>query len=178
MSINLVDTADKGKVLDDPFFRPGQSNETMNTNENYHIIEQVIPDLKDTPMDVLYKSLPNSQTEFVINQWTFFHVDEIKRLYEYNKKFYSIAVMYRGMGHINIIGYIPSTRNFFMRHDGGSNGYDREAYYNEYTSNEYKPEEFPIFDNKKVSDSDDLKELKISVQYSLDDLMKIINSSS
>ncbi len=172
MSIPLIDTTKEGKVLEDPFFRHGASNARLDTNANFKMVELIIPALKDTPIDTLYKSVPNGQSEFAIGGWTFLSLDEVKRRFVmHHSKFYSVAVFYRGMGHVNMIGYIPSTQNFFMRPDGGSNDYDREAYYEEYTSNAYKPAKFFRFD-KKINNTSDLE---FNVQYTLSELMNIIN---
>ena len=36
------------------------------------------------------------------------------------------------MGHIYVLSYDTKNHKFFIRHDGGSNGYDREYYFNHY----------------------------------------------
>ena len=42
------------------------------------------------------------------------------------------------MGHVIVLSYHPNTSKFFMRHDGGANGYEREEHYNFYHN--YNPE--------------------------------------
>ena len=48
-----------------------------------------------------------------------------------------IAFRYSGMGHINVLFYDPINQCYFIRWDGGSNGYDRKDNYNKLKQYKY-----------------------------------------
>ena len=43
-----------------------------------------------------------------------------------------LATCYHGMGHIMVLGLDKKNNTFFIRRDGGSNGWDRKAYFDKY----------------------------------------------
>ena len=43
-----------------------------------------------------------------------------------------LATCYHGMGHIIVLGLDKKSNTFFIRRDGGSNGWDRKAYFDKY----------------------------------------------
>ena len=66
-----------------------------------------------------------------------YSLDRIKQaceLYEKDEqyKFCDIGLKYYGLGHVKVITLCRETRKFFVRIDGGSNGYDRDSNYNNF----------------------------------------------
>lgn len=69
------------------------------------------------------------------------------------------ALIYLGMGHIIVLGMDKQTQKFFFRRDGGSSGYEREAYYHQY---------------KDLNPSDDKYADKM---YSFSEILEIIKTT-
>ncbi len=126
-------------VIDHPFFvSPALEGKKFN-NQNYLDIKQYPEEMRETitsfplGLRILYFNLTNDE-ESNINKFTFFKLDQIsERKYNYDN-FFDIGLQYAGMGHVLVLSYYPSNKKFFIRMDGGSNGYEREANYNYYKS--------------------------------------------
>jgi hypothetical protein len=66
-----------------------------------------------------------------------FTLMSLKRIYDDKdtyKGFIDIGIQYRGMGHVFVLAVDKKTGMLFIRPDGGSNGYEREMYYNYYST--------------------------------------------
>lgn len=66
-----------------------------------------------------------------------FTLMSLKRIYEDKdayKGFIDIGIQYRGMGHVLVLSVDKKSGMLFIRPDGGSNGYEREMYYNYYST--------------------------------------------
>jgi len=127
-------------VIENPFF---VSNAKEGENLNIDTTENISDEYRDTfsKLDfstrILYSFIGDNK-EYQINDFTFFTLREIqKRKNNYNH-FYDVALKYAGMGHVIVLSYHPNTKKFFVRHDGGANGYEREEHYNFYRN--YNPE--------------------------------------
>jgi len=59
-----------------------------------------------------------------------------------------IGLRYMGMGHVQTIAMSKENNNeFFLRHDGGSNDYDRKDNYEFYSNPSFKPEKIYTIHN-------------------------------
>ncbi|VBB17703.1 hypothetical protein YASMINEVIRUS_166 [Yasminevirus sp. GU-2018] len=136
----------------------------------------------------LYRDIKDNDYGFSVNPWMFLSVNEVSERQDvYAGKMIDIAIKYCGMGHVLVIAYVPATDKFVVRRDGGSNGYEREAYYTEYSSNEYTPALFQVYSPPSVSQSDNTAHTVESssgfffgslfpkTQYSYSDLMPLIS---
>ena len=128
-----------------------------------------------TSLRDIYRDLTDPDHGFVLGEWSFLSAKEIaERSESYKPKMLDIGVKYLGMGHVIVISYIPGTDRFFLRRDGGSNGWEREEYYNKYSDSKFVPSEIPVYARTQTN-----KELRepMSVQYSYRDLMHMIDPS-
>jgi hypothetical protein len=126
------------------------------------------------PVKAIYRDIKDHDHGFTVNNWTFLSANEIRtNQHEYNDKFFDIAVRYNGLGWIVVLAYIPETNNFFFRHDGGSNGYDRDSNYDQYIAPTYIPAQFPM----SQSDPSGESKFEIEVQYTYSNAMLIISNN-
>lgn len=78
--------------------------------------------------------LQDEMTEITINGWNFLCLKEFFDRTQYYQNIYDIATYYHGMGYVLVLSYDKKSSSYFVRLDGGSNGYDREAHFNYYES--------------------------------------------
>ena len=105
--------------------------------ENIEKLEEKI-NLIDTGLsdDIkkFYRSIKSSTQEIYVKEWTLFSIDNIYNMLlkhrENNIHITDIGLKYCGMGHCKVAFYDPQTNMIYYRHDGGSNGWDREERYN------------------------------------------------
>ena len=83
-------------------------------------------------LQTLYFCINDINTEIKIKDWTFLTLKEMMERSEFYENILDIGTKYMGMGHIYVLSYDTKNHRFFIRHDGGSNGYDRENYFNHY----------------------------------------------
>jgi len=74
--------------------------------------------------------------------WEFLSFSDMKRFSKRRLHMVPVAMVYRGLGLMNVIEYVPSKEGYFMHVDGGSNGYDRTEH--AHTWNNYIPEDHEI----------------------------------
>ena len=160
-------------VIDAPFFDPVLNGKTTEDLEDYHV-------LKDTPLEGtiverLYLGVKDKSNGFTFEvngrSFTFLSPDEIVKRDVFNGKMYDIFLTYGGMGWIHVYYYIPSTGQFGCRMDGGSSDWDRQANYEQFSSDSYDPSSFPKF----KGDTDTAK-IQSKVQYSLIELLKLLKN--
>lgn len=80
----------------------------------------------------LYFCVNDINTEIKIKDWTFLTLKKMMERSKLYENILDIATSYMDMGHIYVLSYDTKNHTFFIRHDGGSNGYDREYYFNHY----------------------------------------------
>jgi hypothetical protein len=126
-----------------------QSNQEpfMSNSQDLSIIKDNYINLKLSETELsddiknFYKIFGSSSQEIYINEWTLFSLDNI--IYMHNNyikdniNIYDLGIEYLGMGHVNVAFYDPVNKIINYRHDGGSNGYEREYNYQE-LKNYYK----------------------------------------
>ena len=113
-------------------------NSTENNDYDYKLQETKTL-LEEIPfkneLKFFYQIIANPSVERYINNWTFMSLTNIKQRYlhflEHNqKRTIDFALHYIGMGHCIVVAYDPDSNKIYYRHDGGSNGYDREYNFN------------------------------------------------
>lgn len=72
------------------------------------------------------------ETEIVINDFYAINISKIFELHKNYPNFIDLFWTYIGMGHMVIISMCTHTQKFFLRRDGGSNGFEREDNYLKY----------------------------------------------
>ena len=120
-----------------------QSNQKpfMSNSQDSSIIKDDYINLKLSETELsddiknFYKIFGSSSQEIYINEWTLFSLDNIicmhNNYFKDNINIYDLGIEYLGMGHVNVVFYDAVNKNINYRHDGGSNDYDREYYYQE-----------------------------------------------
>lgn len=76
--------------------------------------------------------LGNPDDEIKSQGFTLMSLSQIEKDEDNYLGFVDIGIKYMGMGHIMVLSIDKVTGNLFIRTDGGSNGYDREAYWKYY----------------------------------------------
>lgn len=160
-------------VIDAPFFIPVLDGKTTEDDVNYGVLKGT--PLEGTIVEILYRGVKdkNNGFTFEINgePFSFLSPNEIIERDVFGGKMYDLFVIYEGMGYVNVFFYIPKTKMFAYRLDGGSNGYDREDNYNMFKSNEYDPASFPKFEGDPETD-----ELEENIQYTLEQLLILLKN--
>lgn len=121
------------------FFKYEDENEDENEDEHEHKNHlDYNTFFKDININDEIKNffilIGSKEKEIYINNWTILSHDNIIDIYNNHKaeniNVIDIALLYLGMGHVQIIFYDPIQNLLFSRHDGGSNGWDREDCFN------------------------------------------------
>lgn len=184
ITFSVIQTKQYFTVFDDPFFRPLESKEKFYISidiPNYYEdtnCENQMSDLTNekifninilhkTPVEYIYSKIENKFQEIAHGCWTFISINDITNRIEYYKnKFIDIGIAYIYRGNIAVISYIPDTRYFFVRIDGGSNLSERKNHFLKYSANDYQPNTFPIF---KYSEIENYKK-RIQCDEKIDDM--------
>jgi hypothetical protein len=80
----------------------------------------------------MHKIIGDPDKEVYIGYWTILSLNQVldrfKKLKDKNqKRVFDIALRYTGMGHVDILSCDLQTHKLFIRHDGGANGWERQA---------------------------------------------------
>ena len=89
---------------------------------------------------LIYKILGNTTKEIYLGEWTLLSLDKALEQYDdycknNRKNVFNVGYKYVGMGHVEVLSCDLDSHLLFLRPDGGSNGYDRLANYNEIINN-------------------------------------------
>ena len=111
-----------------------------------NIILESIP--VGTNLKRLYQIIGNTKCDYYFDDWILMNLDSLKERYDNfitnnQTRVIDFGYCYGGMGHCVVASYDPETKKIFYRHDGGSNGYDREFHFN--FIKDYTPEESKLF---------------------------------
>ena len=163
------------KIIDQSCFIPILTGSASSDNVNYGVFDNT--PLKNTIVEQLYLGIkdPSNGFTFEVNGMSisFLSPNEIMKRNVFNGKMYDVFIIYAGMGWVKAFYYVPLTNMFGFRMDGGSNGYDREENYKEYSSDEFNPSKFEVFDSSIHSKS----QIKENIRYPLDELLKILKNT-
>jgi hypothetical protein len=112
--------------------------------------------------------LGNPDDEIKTNGFTFMNLNQIEKDKINYKWFLDLGFQYYGMGHVIVLSLDKTTGKLFIRRDGGSNGFEREAY-SIYYRNKNPSRVF----KDKLMDMDQIFELLKS--YKIKDNIPIVN---
>ncbi len=119
--------------IQQPFFSSDNNGNKFVINfqslSNYNI-----PESSNRNIILIYKILGDPTKEIYIGEWTILSLDKALSIYQEfcnngQKNVFDIGYRYLGMGHIEVISCDLKSHLLFYRRDGGSNGYDRQANY-------------------------------------------------
>jgi len=134
----ITEVGKKGDIDHDsvmaPFF--SQSPDNSDTQDQLDFLTAKVNDLVTTsnippPLARLYKIMGHPAREYYFGDWIFMSLDKIITMKNAKEKegqmnVVDFAVLYMGMGHCIIAAMDPRDDKIFYRHDGGSNGWERE----------------------------------------------------
>ena len=136
---NLQVSIPEEKTTDHPFFQPSLDENTVETLFNQKcensINEKVVSFSKNNnlPFELkfLYLFLGVDNREIMVKDLSLFSFNElVKRndnIVETGQiDIIDLGTIYLGMGHVAVLSLNKKNSKVFLRHDGGSNGYDRE----------------------------------------------------
>lgn len=88
----------------------------------------------------LYLGLKNQEDSIIYQDFTFLNLNSINKYakemrQDDQEEYIDIAVSYIGMGHYWVVSWHKDQRKYFIRMDGGSNGYDAKDNYERYVKN-------------------------------------------
>ena len=116
-----------------------------------------------TPLATLFKVIGHPSREYYFNNWILLNLNKIVNVYNSKvekgqNNIIDFSVMYMGMGHCIVCAMDPRDKKVFYRHDGGSNGWERQHNYEKivtYDSNSGKKFSFKHWmDLTKQTDKD------------------------
>ena len=124
----------------EPFFCNDPRSESFDIEFNNNEIYKDIPLGLNRNIILIYKILGNPKKEIYLGRWTILSLEEaLKQYKDYcekgQKKIYNIGYKYLGMGHVQVVSCDLDSHLLFYRNDGGSNGYDRIANYEDIINN-------------------------------------------
>ena len=134
----------KFNVLANPFFIQPQSvnipnAQTPDLDEFQKVYDNLPSDIVFNPwimMAYLFSGSPNRA--IIIKDWTIFSLSQaIERILDRKKEhpeitWTDLGHRYMGLGHIQVLRMDLESGSLFTQYDGGSNGYDRDAYWEQY----------------------------------------------
>lgn len=95
-----------------------------------------------------YSKLSHDET-IIVNEFHFNTIDALNEAYQevYDAKLrneeitatFNIGYKYTGMGNTCILVYDPRVQKYYFRHDGGSDGWDRERVYKFFEGTDFDP---------------------------------------
>ena len=155
-----------------PFFSKYESQEETDkkdVQEVYSILKKYELPKK---LEILFQLICNPHVEYYFNNWTLMSLDTLGKHFDAKeadgqKRVIDFAHHYLGMGHCIICSVDVEDKKIFFRHDGGSNGYERQERYNQILEYEPKDEDKYEFDywlklasGETLTDFDNIKKIK------------------
>jgi hypothetical protein len=133
-------------IVDGLFYQPGKKDfdwsfGTLNESGN-KLLEKLHKEF-DFPKELVYAylGLNTENDELVYNNYTFLSLTNISKELDRQKKygqnkFVDIGMRYAGMGHCFVLSWHKIERKFFIRLDGGANGYDVQYNHTKFIEND------------------------------------------
>lgn len=83
----------------------------------------------------IYLTLGADNIEFNLDNYIFFSLSDLEERYNTyvdagQTRICDLAHTYMGMGHVKVLSFDIASKMIYYRHDGGSNGWDRESHWN------------------------------------------------
>lgn len=157
---NEIKYNDETNVQDAPFFMIKSKDnifdimgniQLIKDKENYSLMLDNSSINFSLDHKMFYYIFKTADVQVIIKDFTFFSLSTInndKDKYEY---FIDIALSYIGMGHVYVISMLKDTGKLFLRHGGGSNGYEAKFNYEKFLHFKPLPENLDkIFDFSQV----------------------------
>jgi len=135
-------------VTSHPFFQTPQEGIILDFNTSKSLNCKQRQFLNDNFKSIEIKAIYNfiePNKELYVCDYNFFSLDEIIKRSKNFPNFIDIGLKYEGMGHVIVISYYIKEDRFFLRRDGGSNGWDREGNHQFYNRTEYEPNNKSLF---------------------------------
>lgn len=134
------------------------NSDTIFLNDIDPILENLITEFEiPITLAMLFRIFSNKNAEIKIKNMTILSPYQIIKDKDDYQHILNIGIIYCGMGHISVLTMDKNTKKFFFRPDGGSNGYEREDYYNKYYILE--PSKDENFKNRLLSFNDILDQM-------------------
>ena len=141
--IKIMNVLKKSSISSDDYDSTKEvffSRDEHQTFEINHEIINNIPEGINRNISLIYDILGSSKKEIYIGEWVIMSLEKAIEIYEEYckhglKNVYDIGYRYMGMGHIEIISCDLESHLLFFHRGGGSNGWDREANFNEIVKN-------------------------------------------
>ena len=128
-------------------------SDTISLNDIDPILENLITEFEIPIMlAMLFRIFANKNAEIKIKNMTILSPYQIIKDKDDYQHILNIGIIYCGMGHVSVLTMDKNSKKFFFRPDGGSNGYEREAYDKKYYI--LKPSEDEDFKDRLLSFND------------------------
>ncbi len=132
----------QNNIIEHPFYQSPKEGDSwkfgqLNQNGQNILVELVNQYAIPKEISYLYLGLKNEKESFIYKKITYMNLETIKnqvKLYRLDnqKEFIDLAMTYGGMGYCWIIAWHTKEQKYFIRLDGGSNGYECQYNYNRY----------------------------------------------
>ena len=170
---NEIMVVDPG-ITEHPFFWPCIEGDEYNFESLNLLTQEQKEFLSFFPLTfrVLYNTV-NPKNEIVIKDievskeypntplFTLLSLEEIIKRSKNYPNFIDVGLTHMGMGHVNIYSLDNESKKFFVRRDGGSNGYDRCACSQFFCRNCYHPSPESLLKFQELFDSNKLKTVNV-----------------
>jgi hypothetical protein len=156
-----------------PFGTNVNTNETINNNINtdnklFELYEEYNIPIEIKILHTFFTV--NGYDKLIVNYHHMFSPKNfIDRQYK-NKKFIDLGMTYAGMGNFVVLSWAKTLNKYFIRLDGGANGYDRNDNY-EFYENTFDPES-PMYKDKMFGYDMFIKHLKNEMDNKNDFLIR------
>ena len=142
----ILKVLNKGSISSDNYTSTQQPFFQKDIKQNFDVefikndYEKDIPNELNRNLILIYKIFGNPNKEIYLGEWTIFSLKEaIEQYKDYcqngQTNVFNFAYKYMGMGHVQVLSCDLKSHLLFFRNDGGSNGYDRLANYNDIIKN-------------------------------------------
>jgi len=129
-------------IVEHPFFQSPPTGDTWKFGQLNQKGQDILSELVKTyelPKEIsyLYLGLPDEHESFVYKTFTFTNLETTMKQAKFYQKdkqfeFVDLAITYSGMGHCWVVAWHKDKQQYFLRLDGGANGYDYEYNHKKY----------------------------------------------
>jgi hypothetical protein len=156
---NYEFTQETNPFFQTPVSQPTDNNDLYKNTDGYAEIDSIlssykghIPIVFNPYFMMLYISINKTNRAFTYGFWTIFSLQQI--IYDYNTryieepdiKWLTLGHAYMGLGYYKALRMDITNGKLFIQTDGGSNGYDRIAYWDAYKSQQLAENDYLSFE--------------------------------